>query len=245
MTVSFTIKRPWPHYFPDGQHYFPAFVTIWHHDPETDGSDDSCGWAFPRLTSAHVRLVDALTEEDMAFPYFSAPPVRASRVVNDARYPYGQLPPGDAMALLASAWMMVAWRLDRRRLTPHDWIAILNLAVCPNDNLRASLVADEEHARQLVHDFYCHVLRNYLRFRRPWYRHPRWHVWHWSIQVEPLLHLKRWLFTRCCVCHARFRYGESPVSGQWGSTGPRWFHSELHVAHADCYGSTALRQEVP
>ena len=30
---------------------FIAFATLWHKDPETDGSDDSCGWSTPKLTA--------------------------------------------------------------------------------------------------------------------------------------------------------------------------------------------------
>jgi len=48
MTVAHEIKRPWPQKVksldPKGWRYFPAILVIWHVDPETDGSDDSCDW---------------------------------------------------------------------------------------------------------------------------------------------------------------------------------------------------------
>src|SRR6185369_11968379 len=31
--------------------YRETFITIWHKDPECDGSDDSCGWSYPRLNN--------------------------------------------------------------------------------------------------------------------------------------------------------------------------------------------------
>lgn len=45
MTVAFEIKYPWKNgrltdLFPKG--YRDPFITIWHVDPEKDGSDDSC-----------------------------------------------------------------------------------------------------------------------------------------------------------------------------------------------------------
>jgi len=46
-----------------------------------------------------------------------------------------------------------------------------------------------------------------MRDRRWWFQHPRWHVWHWQIKVEPLLQIKRWLFSRCAGCRKGFAYG--------------------------------------
>lgn len=34
--------------------YFPSLVTIWHVDPEADGSDNSCGWPRNRWRKFHV-----------------------------------------------------------------------------------------------------------------------------------------------------------------------------------------------
>ena len=28
----------------------------------------------------------------------------------------------------------------------------------------------------------CCIFRNYKRFNRKWWQHPRWHFWHWKIQ---------------------------------------------------------------
>lgn len=45
MTVAHEVKSPIKRktkLFPEG--YRNTLVTIWHVDPETDGTDDSCGW---------------------------------------------------------------------------------------------------------------------------------------------------------------------------------------------------------
>lgn len=54
-TVAFVVNYPWTvplgsrSIHPDNR-WHPPFITIWHNDPERDGSDDSCGWFRPPLT---------------------------------------------------------------------------------------------------------------------------------------------------------------------------------------------------
>ena len=54
LTVAFEIYYPW-HWkifrpsrrelnITKSYKYFEPFITIWHKDPEKDGTDDSCGW---------------------------------------------------------------------------------------------------------------------------------------------------------------------------------------------------------
>src|ERR1051326_1391909 len=70
-----------------------------------------------------------------------------------------------------------------------------------------------------------------------WYNrflHPKYHFWHWQLQVPALQNLKRWLFSRCGKCGNRFPYGYCPVSTSWDGDGPRWFRGEKHVYHNEC-----------
>ncbi|HYK57169.1 MAG TPA: hypothetical protein VEV15_11930, partial [Flavisolibacter sp.] len=43
-------------------HYRSPLITIWHVDPEKDGSDDSCGW-FIRSRHIEKDLVDKVTRD--------------------------------------------------------------------------------------------------------------------------------------------------------------------------------------
>ena len=49
---------------------------IWHIDPETDGDDDSCGWAYPRLSDSEMALARSLIydEHDNARSWFKGVP---------------------------------------------------------------------------------------------------------------------------------------------------------------------------
>jgi hypothetical protein len=70
--------------------------------------------------------------------------------------------------------------------------------------------------------------------RRPWYRHPRWHFWHWQLQIHPVQTFKRWAFTRCASCGGRFPWGTSGWTNSWSGDGPQWFKSERDLHHNDC-----------
>jgi len=56
-------------------------LEIWHVDPETDGSDDSCGWTYPHLTEdegnyAHSLIYDKF---DNVKNWFASSELRASK----------------------------------------------------------------------------------------------------------------------------------------------------------------------
>ena len=69
---------------------------------------------------------------------------------------------------------------------------------------------------------------------RPWWKHPRWHFWHWKIQIHAVQNFKRWLFSRCAGCGKGFKWGYAPTSTSWHGHGPRWFRGESHTYHHDC-----------
>lgn len=75
---------------------------------------------------------------------------------------------------------------------------------------------------------------NLWTHRSRWRLHPRWHFWHWQIQVHPLQDFKRWAFSRCCRCGKRFTWGYAPTTNSWNSRGPRWFRGEPDVYHHEC-----------
>jgi hypothetical protein len=59
---------------------------------------------------------------------------------------------------------------------------------------------------------------------RPAWQHPRFHVWHYKLQIHPWQDFKRWAFSRCAVCGGRFKWAES-VIGSWEGT---------KIWHMDC-----------
>lgn len=196
MTVAHEICYPWRKYRKPTNNfertYRESFITIWHCDPETDGSDDSCGWFRPSLTS-----------EDLAWCH---------EVIKEA----GNAPtPGySCLEALCALWRHArkrVWGTHLREPLSHKHLAYLvELASVPWDNLRDCVVgfhgADDYDSARLM----MILLKGAKEMDRPWWKHPRWHIHHWKIQVHPWQKFRR-MFERCDRCGRRYSYGYCPV----------------------------------
>lgn len=245
MAVAFYIKSPLKskpsRFWPNG--YRNTIATIWHVDPEMDGSDDSCGWSFPRLGKERIEQAKKLGAQQYGSIF-------SKRVATAEGKSYAYVC-NEPTTLEAVYW---AWRALKRAAHPrrHVWqygpgdshglsrreqFAIWSLASSPVDNVKHTVeaIASAEDCG----DFFVIVERCRLRIERRWYQHPKWHVWHWQIQIQALQSFKRWAFSRCATCGKRFSWGYSPSTHNWNSDGPRWFRSESGVCHSECLGHVA------
>jgi len=131
---------------------------------------------------------------------------------------------------------IIAWQVWRKQLKPRHALEIINLSCNHHDSFRSDFEKGTIMDMYDIERTFCFIARNYLRMTRPWYKHPRFHVWHYNINVVPILNFKRWAFSRCAGCGKGFKWGYAPTSHQWSSGGPRWFRSEDHVYHSSCPG---------
>lgn len=219
-------------------------ITIWHVDPELDGTDDSCGWFRPKLTKEQRLQVQYLAEDEARDPFIQA--ARCKKIES----------PGQSVMLLLAALHQVEDRLNTGATSDDISRAAYRLGTCGYDHIRNHLCflpgyhsnRSEDRLDDRIEaatELYLILARYLLGRARPWYRHPRWHIHHWRVQVHPIQKLKRWLFSRCAKCENRFAFGESPISGQWGSAGPQWFKSEESVYHHGCYPSIPRALHAP
>lgn len=252
-TQAFLIPYGWrTETFANGKtwRYWKPFITVWHEDPEKDGSDDSCGWSRPRLNAEQKDICKSLAGDEVREPWFTA---------LDAKY---NTDPLQCEALLRGAFLLVSRCLENRYanrkgirpVTVQEatfWASIMTHNSV--DNFRSSLCfrsgwhsnwyeegkpntedQDKYFRERNAQDFFKAVMGYILRERRPWYRHPKWHLWHWRLQFHLGQTFKRWAFSRCCKCGNGFAWGYSPTTYSWNGTGPRWFKSEPDVFHGDC-----------
>jgi hypothetical protein len=199
----------------------PVLVCIWHKDPETDGSDDSCDW-FCRNVPEDLKK-KAIEEGEKQWKYFFEPNAYSSmRFSSD-------------LEILWAVWNHVAYFFDRKwkDRTKREINAIFNLTANPADNISHSIQIAKKDPQGMAHLFVL-VTSLYLQTWRPWYRHPRWHIHHWRIVIPFLQDFKRWAFSRCASCGKRFPWGYSPVTTNWNSKGPQWFRSEDYTYHENC-----------
>lgn len=223
-TQAFQIRYPWRAYKEPRNDfertYRRSFITIWHRDPETDGSDDSCGWCYPKLTSDEDLALVAKLRGDIEFVVTHHGGLDTQK----------SLEGGPAWWLL---WMQRAsfWATEResigRGLTPKQ-IANLTFSESFPGNRDEHFTPNSDPA-----DAAWVFARAYRQLVRPWWRHPRWHVWHWRFQIHPLQQLRRYLFDRCETCGRGFGWGEFPV-GSWHHV-TKWFGLRtLGLRHMDC-----------
>lgn len=237
MVKAFNIKSPFRDkpckFFPKG--YRNDLITIWHVDPCKDGTDDSCGWfmrsrhgkpeVLKRIINAYERDWKDLFEDD-GTPRLSTIGTVVN-LFNSAVHEYYQYD----------------WDKKKRFMEKHLYEIILfaentldSLHTSINSNkLRARYIQPQRQERILE---FAHIIYGWiLRADKPWYRHPKYHFWHWKIQVHPWQALRRYLFTRCAYCGLRFKYNETPVTNQWDRGKVKWFKSDEGLYHHTCFTS--------
>lgn len=234
-TLAFQINYPWWHrsQWSKTGRYHPPFITIWHHDPCRRGlGDDSCGWfmrakhgdqaALERIVKAFEFDWDRVFKSDSGKVYYTG-------------YFYPEdagagMPNMGVTAIVINLFFLAALEIFKKpndytrhkavRFMQKNLFEIMLFAENPTDSLRHDMVRfwgteakRDERIRNIAACIYGWILREV----RPWYRHPRWHIHHWQVQVHPWQIFKRRWIDRCCKCGKRFKKGEAACSG-WSGT---------------------------
>lgn len=214
MTVAFEIKYPWwrKSGFSSGR-YHDTLLTVWHVDPERDGSDDSCGWSSPKLTKLEREKIKDVIGFDQKYLFDEA---------GDGRHFKAKF---DNITMCFNIFPAVAWRVWRKEIKPRHMPQIMSLATNHIDSFdfRRPLNQYDIDRKAMF------IGRAFKRMERKWWQHPRFHFWHWRIQIIPLQKLNRMFFDRCCQCGRGFGWNEAP-HGSWG--GEKIWHSQCESSFA-------------
>ncbi len=208
-TVAFEIKSPIKRKcegFKNG--YRNTLITIWHVDPGLKGDDDSCGW-FMRTKHGNQEVLKQIK----------------SSFENDWKYWFNDQ--GDpmfsthgivlCMFRLAACFHFKYSHKNIDSFMKNYLYDILHFAENPIDSLSDYITnryntPKEERLNSLADCIYGWILRE----SRPWYKHPRWHFWHWEIKFD-FTHPFLKMFKKCCACGRHFKYGEQSM-GNWQGT---------------------------
>lgn len=190
-TLAHQIKSPFKK-----NDYRNALISIWHKDPCTDGTDDSCGW-FMRQRHGDKQVLEAIIKR-FEFDWDSQfNPEGSDRVYfNGLFYPEDAgagMPNMGVTAIGLNLFWIAAYEFfgkDRdkanRFMRKNLW-DIMFFVENPFDSLRDSIVRKwgtdtkrDERIREMAGCVYGWILRQ----SHPWWKHPRWHIHHWRIQVN-------------------------------------------------------------
>lgn len=163
-------------------------VQLWHRDK--NGHDGACGWCYPQLTDRQRQACKDLGFWEGSERHY-------------LRYPYKEYKAdyADRVLLYRSLVLLVA-RVIRVKLTVDEAEAFVaeKFAVggcegpdglfCFVAGYHSNYPEDRDQDRAEHWSRQCaSVAREILRRKRPWFRHPRWHVHHWRINVPAF---RRW-----------------------------------------------------
>lgn len=215
--------------------YRSPIITIWHVDPEKDGTDDSCGW-FIRSRHVDKKLMEKVIKE-FEFNF------RHNYWFNDAGFPQFSVSATTLNMYNTASWIVFMdlygnGGYSKKARRKHDefmkkhLVDILRFAENPVDSLHASITMKygcelkEDRPKEFARTVLCDVMRKL----RPWYKHPRWHIHHWKIQFHPWQQFKRRYWDKCCVCGKRGFRGSA--IGDWNGT---------KIWHSQCDSNAAVK----
>jgi hypothetical protein len=196
MTVAWEIKSPWKRehkFFPKG--YRNTLVTIWHVDPEKDGTDDSCGW-FKRARHGDQEM---LKKVESAFRYsWDSYYDNIKGKDNPVGWFYKDGSPRlPVVCVVLQMFNTAAWEYffyNRRkadRFLNKNLLDILLFSANNVDSLfdritmKYEILCDEKPDREeRIKHFASIIYAWILREEQRWYQHPRWHIHHWKFQFN-------------------------------------------------------------
>lgn len=221
-TQAFRIN--WPK--KDKHGFGKPFITIWHKDPEKDGTDDSCGW-FIRQRHLPQDLIEKV-RKDFVFEFDH------NYWFNEGGYPKFSTIGVVICMYSKAAWNIFMWKHGNRpteaanrqykKFMRKYLYDIILFAENPTDSLHASvnMKYGVEKKEERINHFVSVIVSDIMRKLQPWYKHPRWHIYHWRIQLHPWQNLRRRYFLKCCICGKR-GFKSAPMS-DWGGT--KHWHQE-------------------
>lgn len=203
----------------DGNYRMPI-LTIWHIDPEKDGTDDSCGW-FIRARHVDQAVLDKIRKEFQFNQeyWFDKEGKQIFSTIGTLMEMYR-----------TAAW--IHFKHNRKKTdafmrkhcaniisfaeNPHD---------CGGDDITGKFYLSTNSdllSPDRFNGMAGMVYTDIIRKERKWYQHPKWHVHHWKFQFHPIQQLKRRWWTKCCKCGKRgFK---SSAMSNWEGT--RIWHQE-------------------
>jgi hypothetical protein len=192
MTVAFEIKSPFKteklalsKKAKKAEKIRPVIITIWHVDPCKDGSDDSCGWFMRARHIDKIKLDKVKREFEFNFKHnywFNKSGYQKLSTI------------GIAINMFRSAaW--IYFDRDKRKFNKfmrENIHEIMYFAENPIDSLHDAITNKYNESKEERYNPLAGIVYSWIcRKMRPWYKHPKWHIHHWKIQLVFLRRFKK------------------------------------------------------
>lgn len=176
---------------PMTQVYSNRLFTIWHKDPCNDRTDDSCGW-FMRSRHGDKKVLEKIVSQfryhwDTMFVSEDSGKVYLTGLFSPAGEPHLSVI-GITLNLFwyaAFEYFGKSHKKANKYLQKHLF-DIMFFAENPVDSLFNSITLKfgDEDRESRIKDMANIIYGYLLRSSRPWYKHPRFHLHHWRIQLN-------------------------------------------------------------
>jgi hypothetical protein len=208
LTVAFQIKYPWK----NKNNYRSSVITIWHRDPESDGTDDSQGWFIRSRHCDKNKIKKTINDYDFEwdkdyggwFNKDGSPRLSVIAITLN-------------MFSIAAYHHLGTWKKSNNFMNKNLY-NLIRFAENNIDSLHDYIVGqygfEDRDAR--IERFANIVYPFVARETRPWFKHPRWQFWRWLIQFHPWQNLRRKYWDKCCKCGKR-GFKKSAM-GNWSGT---------------------------
>lgn len=173
LTVAFEIKSP----FKNKDGYRSSLITIWHKDPCSDGTDDSCGW-FIRGRHCDQKVLDEIKQE------FKFNLLHNYWFDKEGKQIFSTI---GTLNLMYKSALWIHYKRDRQKLV--NFLRkytneIITFAENPTDCI-GDMITNKWNCKDNIERFDSLpgiIYSDILRKDRKWYQHPKWHIHHWRIQ---------------------------------------------------------------
>lgn len=203
-------------------HYREPIITIWHKDPCTDGTDDSCGW-FIRLRHADKELYEKIVKE-FSFYWDNTHKGENGHIYYNGWFnEFGE----NVLSVQGVVFNMYViackevfkhnkdispqkmWKLTWRFIAKHrdsiSWFAENTVDSMRDIIVRKYAIGTNTpyDKNKMIEECASIIYTDILRKNRKWYQHPKWHIKHWEIKFNFLQRIKRRYSDKCSVCGKR------------------------------------------
>lgn len=214
--------------------YNLIFLTVWHKDPCTDGSDDSCG-IFMRTRHGSKEILQKI-KDSYSYNFTSTTEPYGALFYKETSVPVRSYQSTTLWLFFYAAYEFFDKDYNKtKRFLKRNLLDILLYAENPVDGLFDCFnqsygpVPIEERIDALANCIYAWI----LRAERPWYRNPFWHLHHWRLQFDLFQTWRSNLLDRCEACGKPFK-GTTPHSTLWDIPKAGFLKSRRFLYHQEC-----------